>query len=551
MKRTHLTALILSVLGLSVLLMSFSSFDPPTQGQAPTDGQEVRDKNGKLLQVRYIRNNAHEDDENMQILADALKKMKEMDCTDPMSWYMQGAIHGAPDTNNIFCPDFRAAINPAWHNCTHESEPLGLTDDGARMHFYTWHKMYLNYFEEAVRYVSGKPNFTLPYWEYDNEKFQTLPDLLVDTSSALYEGWRNDHVNSGKPIDTSFFFKDKNVSNLTSPKEAFETNNFHFFTRHLENVPHNKIHLYLGANPTSNPEEDTLKAKDPIGYGVKGYMYQNYSPMDPVFWIHHANIDRLYEKWLIEQIDDKYRNGGRPGKDKFINDPWFYRFFKPGAKELTIYDDLGKVFDELYGVQDYTYDMFIKDGSYNKKYETQVSKAIEKNTWRKSPFETVNILVAAHDADIPTGRASDPEFSVKFSLDNPDIKNLDNAIWALDIDVEFDEKPKGVFTVAIRDPEYKNPKRKKGGFFDFNLAGTMTFFGVGHSHGPKLEKEDEHDHENKRHEVNFEFDISEEIDFAQFVGTGSRTMEFLIKPSNPEDLIFIDKIQLIKQIITK
>lgn len=545
MKRTHLFALILSVLGLSVLFMSFSSFDPPTQGQAPVGGQKVYDANGKLLKVRYIRKNAHEDSENMQILADALKKMKEMDCANPMSWYMQGAIHGAPYAKNEFCPDYLRAKNDAWHNCTHESDPLGLTQDGARMHFYTWHKMYLNHFEEVIRYVSGKPNFTLPYWEYDNTKYQTLPELLLDKNSSLYESWRSKHMNDGKSIEIGFFNNERYnyITDFTSPKEAFETDNFHFFTRHLEGVPHNKMHIYLGKFSESNPTQDSSKTRDPIGDDVYGYMYQNYSPMDPVFWIHHANIDRLYEKWLIKQMENKYRNNGRPGKNKFINDPWFYRFFKAGDKELTYYNDLGKVFDEMFGVQDYAYDMFIKNGTYNKRYETKVETAIRKNLWGKSPFETVNVLVANHDSNIPVGRDGDPEFTVKFILDDPDIKNLGNATWVLDMDVDFAKKPEGIFTVAIRDADLGSVKNP------YELAGTMSFFGVGHHHDNT--DDEQHDHAGRQHEVSFEFDISEEIDFEKFTSTGSRNMGFQIIPSDPRDQVFIDKIQLVKQIVTR
>ena len=54
----------------------------------------------------------------------------------------------------------------------------------------------------------------------------------------------------------------------------------------LEQTPHNDIHVALvGANP--------------VGQCQGGFMIDpNCAALDPIFWLHHANIDRLWNVWL-------------------------------------------------------------------------------------------------------------------------------------------------------------------------------------------------------------------------------------------------------------
>jgi len=552
MKKNHLILLIALTIGVSAIFVSCETEKPIPQ-TTNQSGQQIMDKGGEALQIKHIRKNAHEDIENLQILADAMEKMKDMSCDNPMSWYMQGAIHGAPfdSGGNIFCDSLTLikAINPAWHNCTHEYDSLNLTDSDARTHFYTWHKFYINHFEDIIREVSGKPNFALPYWEYDNSNYQTLPPLFTDKSSSLYEAYRSDNMNSGKPIETSLGYKHRldyqDVFDLTSPDVAFNAKSFHQFTRDLESVPHNVMHVYMGLNPTNqNPDPvDGGFTTEKKGEGKEtvidttqwGYMYQNYSPLDPIFWVHHANIDRLYEKWLIEKIDDNLANGGRPAKDYFIQNEWIYNFFKAGDKELTFYSDLSDVFDTAYGLQDYAYDMFIENGLYNKAYENKVSKAIQNNTWGTSTYQTLELLVSTHNGTIPVGAGATPEATVTLDLQIPEIKNSQRETWYLRFDVAFFDAPQGVFSVLIKDKDIKEPKKGR--------AGTMTFFGQGHHSSSKDHVHDCDDPSEKY----FQFDVTDKVNFNSFSGN----MIIEIIPTNVKDKIIIDKIQLIKEVIVK
>ncbi len=56
----------------------------------------------------------------------------------------------------------------------------------------------------------------------------------------------------------------------------------------LEGLPHNNVHNNIGGYPAWNP-------------GPFGYMTQFLSPVDPIFFLHHSNMDRLWDVWTRKQ----------------------------------------------------------------------------------------------------------------------------------------------------------------------------------------------------------------------------------------------------------
>lgn len=62
----------------------------------------------------------------------------------------------------------------------------------------------------------------------------------------------------------------------------------------LEGFPHNKVHNYIGGY--GSLEESDLQP------GPFGNMTNNLSPVDPVFFLHHANMDRLWDVWTRKQL---------------------------------------------------------------------------------------------------------------------------------------------------------------------------------------------------------------------------------------------------------
>jgi len=83
-------------------------------------------------------------------------------------------------------------------------------------------------------------------------------------------------------------FNSTNISNsFTSSKTASHNSPPGAFSI-LEGLPHNKVHNYIGG-------------VGPVDPGPYGNMTNFLSPVDPVFFLHHSNMDRLWDVWTRKQ----------------------------------------------------------------------------------------------------------------------------------------------------------------------------------------------------------------------------------------------------------
>ena len=143
---------------------------------------------GSKEETRYVRKNANSPEayDDIEAMNKALSIMREKGCTDPTSWYYQGAVHWIPDSigRNPLCESYRtvADLKEAWDNCTHS--PSGKE----KIHFLVWHRLYIWHFEKIVRKLSGKKDFVLPYWGYTNNNAsdKLMPRLFRNSNSSLY-----------------------------------------------------------------------------------------------------------------------------------------------------------------------------------------------------------------------------------------------------------------------------------------------------------------------------------------------------------------------------
>jgi tyrosinase len=89
------------------------------------------------------------------------------------------------------------------------------------------------------------------------------------------------------PVD---FYNVNNILSFTSSKttshEVQPNGNTKFST--LEGMPHNKVHNYIGG-------------VGPLDPGPYGNMTNFLSPVDPIFFLHHSNMDRLWDIWTRKQ----------------------------------------------------------------------------------------------------------------------------------------------------------------------------------------------------------------------------------------------------------
>jgi Common central domain of tyrosinase/Polyphenol oxidase middle domain len=178
----------------------------------------------------------------------AVRAMKALPPSDPRSWSYQAAIHGT----------LTMPAQTAWNTCEHGS-----------LYFWSWHRMYLYYFERIVRHFARDPQWTLPYWNYESPSQRELPAPFRDPASPLYTPSRGAGWNSG-------------ASSL--PGWAVDTSagmaalDYTIASGSLEGTPHGNVHVQIG--------------------GWMGWVPT--AAQDPIFYLHHCNIDRLWNLWLAQ-----------------------------------------------------------------------------------------------------------------------------------------------------------------------------------------------------------------------------------------------------------
>ena len=208
----------------------------------------------------------------------AVAEMRKRPADDPLSWAYQANVHGT-----ISPPP--AAQRNFWRQCQHQT-----------WFFLPWHRGYLVIFEEVVaKFVAdlgGPADWALPYWNYSAPDPNALllpaafvPSNLADGSDNplwAQRGSPGADVNLGpEDVDLGALTDNHFVGGAGGASPGFggpQTGFSHAggVNGDLENVPHNAVHGTIG--------------------GLMGD--PRTAAQDPVFWLHHANIDRLWEVWI-------------------------------------------------------------------------------------------------------------------------------------------------------------------------------------------------------------------------------------------------------------
>jgi hypothetical protein len=235
--------------------------------------------------------------------------------SDPTSYKFQANIHGTDDNGTPL-------EMQAWNQCQHQG-----------FYFLSWHRMYLYFFDRILRAAAQDPTLVLPYWDWTDSTQRALPLPFrdpADSSNPLFIpsgiATRPSGVNSGMTqLDDMSVDDSQAFDNLDFETGGEKGNGFggqpsvvEQFGQpsqegDLENRPHDTVHTLLGGSETV------------AGIKVTGLMGNiKLAAQDPIFFLHHANIDRLWNSWLAHR-------GGRadPADAAWLN------------TRFTFYDEAG------------------------------------------------------------------------------------------------------------------------------------------------------------------------------------------------------------------
>lgn len=389
--------------------------------------------------TRFVRKNANsiEAQSDMEAMNKALSIMRERGCSDPTSWYYQGAIHWIPDSigKNPLCESYStvADLKEAWDNCTHS--PSGKE----KIHFLVWHRLYIWHFEKLVRKLSGKKDFALPYWGYTNNDpvDKRMPTLLRTQGSSLYESCRFDSLNQGYPISGE-------IERALDMTKLMSYTDYHTFCMNINNAPHGAMHDYIGAG---NDTTGKLQFNNPITGTITNTGLMGWVPtagFDPVFWLHHSNIDRVWQQWTNSP------NGKMITLEELKSVEWPYVFFDENGKkvEYTMEEVIKIIYD-----MDYDFD------------DTKVQPKSQNTLVQSSNVRTIavvsqNVRVNKGITHVKVDRLLTSSSASTFNRLN------------MEVSVSFNKVPRGIYEVYLNVPagEVPHPSSKY-------FVGFMNFFG--------------------------------------------------------------------------
>ena len=318
-------------------------------------------------------NNGTFDNTDLLWYAKAVRVMQDLPISNPNSWWFYAAIHGEFLLNPITNPQY---LYLNWVNITYipSSAQLGTvppqnqTDlfwdqcQHGSWFFPPWHRGYLVALENILRDIivnqlEGPSDWALPYWNYlnqsgTNSEFDIPPAFMDD---SLPDGTPNPlHVPEryGPTGDGSVFVQvgqdiqtdandecqwDTIYSESSTPAPLSTGNLFGYYYGgaetgfshsndgfgDLEMNPHNYVHGMVGGQDINTNQMGLM--------GVPAT-----AALDPVFYLHHANIDRMWAAWNETGLNnnpseaDWLTGPSANGNSRFAmpldsnGTPWFY-----------------------------------------------------------------------------------------------------------------------------------------------------------------------------------------------------------------------------------
>ncbi|AYG63082.1 tyrosinase family protein [Rhizobium jaguaris] len=166
--------------------------------------------------------------------------------------------------------------------------------------FYPWHRILLRQFELALQTAVNDTSITLPYWdwEYSGTSNPFTPDFLGGDGDATQGG----HVTTGPFAYSGGQFPirvwDGPAGDPGLRREFGEDATSWLPT--LSDISAGLAKTPYSPGPSSFERVSEGVLHNPVHRWVGGNMADATSPNDPVFFLHHAFLDLLWERWKVQ-----------------------------------------------------------------------------------------------------------------------------------------------------------------------------------------------------------------------------------------------------------
>ena len=236
-------------------------------------------------------------------------------------------------------------------------------------------------------------------------------------------------------------------------------------TGQLENLPHNAVHGQVG--------------------GASGWMNDpDQAAQDPIFWLHHTNIDRLWAVWV--------RSGhANPTDPTWLNHA--FSFFDEHGQQVS-----HRAADALDTIGDlhYTYDQFVNQpqpptpsASSSSSFRSEMSEALDREPELVgTAVAEVQLSGATTSVEVPLNQQAVHDASAAAEGPSRVMLEADN--------IRADGRPGAVYAVYVNLPAGASDEHAAA-----HHVGTLSFFGIQRALEPRADEQP--------HGLSATFDLSE------------------------------------------
>ena len=217
------------------------------------------------LRARRCVNDMKLDDPDLETYRAFVGLMQQKPQNQPLSWIGFANQHGNAQ-------DYKYCPHGDWY-------------------FLPWHREFMIMYEKAASVLMQNPSFAMPYWDwtklrdyppaFSQPTYKGKPNpLYLKERRALKGPWALTDAITGPKVIAAIYretvyeafgtSRNPQQKNL-DPKWVPEGGGYQGI---LERTPHNNVHNFIG-----------------------GFMPNSNSPRDPIFMMHHGNIDRIWAYW--------------------------------------------------------------------------------------------------------------------------------------------------------------------------------------------------------------------------------------------------------------
>lgn len=244
------------------------------------------------MRVRSNVNSLNSKHSVIETFREAVTKMHELPATDERSWEGQAYIH--------------------LDHCHRQPN-----------HFLPWHRLYIWAFEEIVRELTGMKDWALPYWDWTNAR--SIPDVFFGDSEPLDTRTWDDADPQAAPLLDRNMGPTDTISEFTvDTSDVVNQGTYAVFSSRLDRGPHGGVHVAVG-----------------------GHMGWFLSPLDPLFWVHHCNVDRIWARWNQSHANPSQESWLNEGFDDMFADRSGKLITGTKTAELLDISALGYTYDDL------------------------------------------------------------------------------------------------------------------------------------------------------------------------------------------------------------